>query len=315
MREDPTSSTTLSDDPIDTAVRTVWLDGAAVETARLRASLNARLGTSGVPAITAPIPDLPTDRTASELRPGIASVRNRIRYTLIGTVLGAILLIATWRASAYRLTTAMAAHASIYTTANGERATITLPDGSTVVLNVASRLEVPGDFAAGNRALRLSGEAMFTVVPASGAPFTVRAGSSMARVLGTRFVVRHYSTDSVTSLAVQDGKVAVGSTVVTAAQQALVPRQGLPIVTAVPPSRFTFATSVLTLEGQRLIDAIPELNRWYDADIRLGDIDLDARRVGGQFVAGSLGDLTKILAMTLGVRVERNGQILTLYSR
>ena len=43
---------------------------------------------------------------------------------------------------------------SMYVTDQGERANIVLPDGNTVALNVASRLEVPADYLAGDHALR-----------------------------------------------------------------------------------------------------------------------------------------------------------------
>ncbi|HXC25682.1 MAG TPA: FecR domain-containing protein, partial [Gemmatimonadaceae bacterium] len=68
-----------------------------------------------------------------------------------------------------------------YTTGNGERATITLPDGGTVALNVASRLEVPMDYTAGDRSVRLVGEGVFTVPQRQRSPFTVVAGGTVAR--------------------------------------------------------------------------------------------------------------------------------------
>ncbi|HXC24323.1 MAG TPA: FecR domain-containing protein, partial [Gemmatimonadaceae bacterium] len=111
---------------------------------------------------------------------------------------------------------------STYATTNGQRATITLLDGTTVVLGVASRLDVPGDFAAGNHQVALAGEALFTVLHHMGTPFTVLAGTSQTRVLGTSFVVRHYPHDTVTTVAVRDGKVIVDSAVVVARHLVLV---------------------------------------------------------------------------------------------
>jgi len=203
----------------------------------------------------------------------------------------------------------------IYTTANGQRANITLPDGSTVALNVASRLEVAPDFAAGNRAVRLIGEALFTVSHAGGSPFTVSAGTTTARVLGTSLMVRHYATDSTTVVAVRDGRVSVHSLVLGAAQQVAVQPNGVLLRGTADPARFTFAAGTLTLDGLTLPQAIPELNRWYDVDIRMGDASLAARGVGGKFAAGSVTDLVAILEWTLDVRAVREGRRLTLYPR
>ncbi len=205
--------------------------------------------------------------------------------------------------------------ASIYTTGNGERASITLPDGSRVTLHVASRLEIPADYAYGNRTVRLDGAAMFLVTHNVGTPFTVVAGPSTTRVLGTSFLVRHYATDTAATVAVRDGRVSVGSVILAASQQATVTMENAPRVTKANPEQFNFARGVLTLNGVPLRDAVPDLRRWYDADIRIGDPSLDVRRLTAEFTSGSIAELAEILEMALDIRVVRTGRILTLYPR
>ena len=203
-----------------------------------------------------------------------------------------------------------------YSTGDGQRANIMLPDGSTVALNVASRLEVPVDYAVGNHTMHLMGEALFTVPHHEGMPLaTVIAGATTARVLGTSFAVRHYATDTTTIVAVHDGKVAVGTTVVTAHRLMEVGRKGLWHLQSSDASLFAFATGTLTLNDVPLSAAIVELDRWYSADIRLGDATLEKRRLKGKFTAGSLGDLAEILELTFDVRVVRDGRVLTLFPR
>lgn len=202
-----------------------------------------------------------------------------------------------------------------YGTGNGERATITLPDGNTVSLSVASRLEVPADYLGGDHTLRLSGAALFAVAHRAGVPFSVVAGGATARVLGTAFMVRHYATDTTTTVAVQQGKVGVRSAVLAAGQQVVVGRGGALWMGAVSPGAFSFASGVLTVEDMPLPRAIPELDRWYDADIRLGDSALVTQRMQGKFAAGSLSDLKGILELTFNVRVVREGRVLTLFPR
>lgn len=209
-----------------------------------------------------------------------------------------------------------------YVTRNGERAEITLPDGSVARLNVSSRLQVPVDFAAGGRTLTLQGEALFQVAHHAGVPFTVIAGGATTRVLGTSFLVRRYSTDTATTVAVRDGKVSVRAenqpvpgTVLAVMQQATLTPRGVVHVRAVDPAQFTFASGVLTLEGVPLAQAIPELDRWYDADIQLGDSAVSHHVLAATFATGSLADLTEVLTLALDVRVVRNGRTLTLYSK
>lgn len=234
----------------------------------------------------------------------------------VASALAASLVLAvgwTWIAqqARHRATPAMVA----YATAPGQRATITLPDGSAVLLNVASRLEVPSDYAAGDRMVRLmGGEAMFTVAHQGGAPFTVTTGTTVTRVLGTTFLVRRYPTDTAVTVAVRDGRVTVGGAVLTQGRLAEVGRTGAMHLGTAEPWRFSFAAGVLTLANMPLSQAIPELNRWYDADIRLGDPSLASKPVEGKMTTGSVADLAAVLELT-GVRVVRSHRTLTLYPR
>ncbi len=202
-----------------------------------------------------------------------------------------------------------------YSTGNGQRATLTLPDGSQVLLNVASRLDVPVDYERGNRALRLEGAALFTVVNRSRAPFSVMAGPGTVRVLGTRFFVRHYATDTVATISVHDGKVEVGSNVLTAEQQVTVSARGVSEIQVASAGSLDVTHGMPTFNQTPLWNAIPELNRWYNADIRLGDSVISMQHVSGKFKAGSLTDLRAILTMMFDVRIVQEGRVLTLYSR
>ncbi|HXC25370.1 MAG TPA: FecR domain-containing protein [Gemmatimonadaceae bacterium] len=260
-----------------------------------------------------PVLGTPTLRTTRQKMDSGQPLRRKAWYGIGSTLVGVLLVALGWTAVASRQH--LSSLRAIYATANGQRATITMTDGSTVMLNVASRLEVPADYAAGNHTVRLIGEGLFTIAHRDGTPLTVLAGATATRVLGTSFVVRHYANDTTTLVAVREGKVAVGSTVVTAAHMVDMDRAGIPTVRPADASMFSFTTGLLTLDTLPLSAAIAELDRWYAADIRLGSPALAALRVQGEFAAGSLADLATMLEMTFDVRVVRNGRILTLYPR
>ena len=239
-------------------------------------------------------------------------------FVTTGVAVAVLALVTVWHTFQGR--TISAVPVSTYVTGNGERANITLPDGNTVALDVASRLEVPANYLSGNHTLRLIGEGMFSVQHHMRAPFTVIAGVTATRVLGTSFLVRHYATDLAALIAVRDGKVEVQAgtghaVTLTAAQQVAIDRAGAIHTQPADAAQFGFVTGVLTLTGGPLIDALPELNRWYDADIRLGDPALATRRLTGEYPAGSLADLTEFLEGTGNIRVVREGRVLTLYRR
>jgi ferric-dicitrate binding protein FerR (iron transport regulator) len=207
-----------------------------------------------------------------------------------------------------------------YTTRNGQRAEIKLPDGTRVSLNVASRLDVPADFVAGDRTVTLYGEALFSVAHQSGAAFTVLSGQTRTQVLGTTFAVRHYANDTIAFVAVRDGKVSVHSPVmpsviVTAQRQVTMTAAGDIHLQSATPERFAFASGVLPLDGIPLKDAITDLDRWYDADIRIPDTTLATEHIRATLPAGSLTDLADILEFMFAARVVRQGRVLTLYPR
>ncbi len=200
-----------------------------------------------------------------------------------------------------------------YTSLNGQRTRVVLPDGSQVLLNVASRLEIPPDFGEMHRTVHLQGEALFTVSHLTGHPFNVMTGGTSTRVLGTTFSVRRYHTDTLTTVAVRDGKVAVQSVVIPANWQASISQAGQVNLKPAEPSSFDFASGALTLHNVSLPDAIIELYRWYDVDIRLASPDLAEKRVSANLKGSSIENLIAILEFTLNVRVERIGRTLTLY--
>jgi transmembrane sensor len=229
-----------------------------------------------------------------------------------GAIVAVVALGLGWRQHAQR---AAAQTYLTYTTNNSQRATITLPDGASAVLNAASRLDVPADYAAGNHQVQLHGEALFMVAHRSGTPFTVVASGRSARVLGTSFVVRNYDTDSTVTVAVREGKVAVQSAVVAAGQQIVIDAAGRAERRSATPGQFAFARGTLVLDNLPMRAAIAELNRWYDVDIRLGDPALEHVRMKGEFAAGSRAELKVILEMAFGVRAVSTGRVLTLYPR
>ena len=82
----------------------------------------------------------------------------------------------------------LAAQPTVYSTAPGERRTVTLKDGSRIDLNGASRLSVK--FSRGQRRTTLDGEAVFDVAKDTSRPFYITSGDRQVRVVGTQFDVR-----------------------------------------------------------------------------------------------------------------------------
>ena len=84
----------------------------------------------------------------------------------------------------------------------GQKAKVSLPDGTSVWMNSDTKLKYAADFNHKDRIIELDGEAFFDVAKNKEKPFIVRANDLEVQALGTQFNVKAYSTDNqiVTSL-------------------------------------------------------------------------------------------------------------------
>jgi ferric-dicitrate binding protein FerR (iron transport regulator) len=205
---------------------------------------------------------------------------------------------------------------TVYTTAKAEQANIVLPDGTRVVLNVASRIEIPRRFGERDRVVRLQGEAYFDVTHTAGAPFVIETEGVRTTALGTAFGVQAYQPTHV-QVSVRSGKVAVNNVVLVAHDIAHVSVGGAVVVAhdQLLDNALAFMHGRLVVANRLLRDALPDLDRWFAVEIRLADPSLGDLRFDAVLMSGSVGDLMKMLKNTLDVRVVRDGRTLTLYAR
>jgi transmembrane sensor len=103
-----------------------------------------------------------------------------------------------------------AALSQVYETGVGQQSTVVLSDGSSVVLNTNSRIDI--NYDARYRNVHLSqGEALFTVAKREDVPFRVYAGNGRIEALGTAFSVR--LDDQFVKITVTEGRVSLASAI------------------------------------------------------------------------------------------------------
>lgn len=210
---------------------------------------------------------------------------------------------------------------TIAETTTGEVREILLPDGTRVTVGPESRIRyVRGED--GVRQVDLEGMAIFDVERVANEPFLVRTRETVTRVLGTRFLVRAYESEDQVRVSVERGSVMV----VPAASDStsgdiLGPGDVAEIVGDAPVSVNRDATShkdtdwaegLLTFEQEPLPAVIAELERWYEAEIELGDSSLTGRRLTITLHRGPLEEALLPISLTLDARVERHGDVYVL---
>lgn len=87
----------------------------------------------------------------------------------------------------------------------GQQSTVVLPDGSEIILNTNTELEV-AFFASARNIFLKQGQAYFSVTKDPARPFRVYAGKRMVEAVGTSFTVQRTEPDSV-EVVVEEGKV------------------------------------------------------------------------------------------------------------
>ena len=167
----------------------------------------------------------------------------------------------------------------------GQRALVTLLDGSRVTLGPDSRLVVPEGFPKSPRAVKLEGTASFADVPAMEKPLEVRAGSASLTTTAHAFDVASYPDDSAVTVRVRDGsmtvKTPVGTRQLEAGSSLAIAADG----TMREPTSQALNESLGWTDGHFVVanrplrDVLPQLKRWYALDLRVADSTILSRPV------------------------------------
>ena len=197
---------------------------------------------------------------------------------------------------------------------NGGEYRMVLEDGSVVWLNSASSLEILERFAAGERRVRLVGEAYFKVKKDSSRPFYVATERADVCVLGTEFNVSAYEEDRDAVMTLVNGAVRVDarggeSVVLEPGQQALTAGGKIEVQDVDVSYVTSWVNGKFSFDNSRLEDIARQVSRWYDVKISFDDDDLkDIRFSGAMLKFRPLSDLIEMIEATSFVRFSVKGE-------
>ncbi|MCZ6760465.1 MAG: FecR domain-containing protein [Gemmatimonadetes bacterium] len=219
----------------------------------------------------------------------------------------------------------------VYATSVGEQRTMLLADGSLVVVNTNSAIQV--NFTGQYRDIQLlRGEAHFTVAENNANPFRVFASNSRVEAIGTAFAV--YLRGSEVQVIVSEGRVAL-----VAHKQAVadpitsnnapveellgtleagevgIIADGAPdagtksslrrIELANVDRLLAWRVGLLAFSGDSLETVVTEISRYTTVSIEIPDPAVRAIRAGGQFPVGEIDAMLAALEVNFGLRVQR----------
>jgi len=209
-----------------------------------------------------------------------------------------------WRLQAGRF-------ASDYHTAVGERTHARLADGTQIILNTDSALQLLFDSA--QRLLHLRRGEVYIVTAADPRPLMVQTVHGQLLALGTRFSVRQLADE--TLLEVYEGavqvrpestSVAAGENIIRAGQQVRFTRERLGLVGEVGETSLAWQRGLLVADDMPLHQWAQALMRYADQRLEY-DPALSELRVSGTFPVDDLPLALAMLAQTYGLQVRQGG--------
>ncbi|MEQ8073625.1 FecR family protein [Xanthomonas hortorum] len=203
-----------------------------------------------------------------------------------------------------------------YATALGERRPDTLADGTRIVLNTDTALEVR--YTRARRGIDLQrGEVQFEVAPDRARPFVVRVGEATVTAVGTRFQVRRSEDASVVTLLQGTVDVAQGPVRRTLRpnEQARLSEAGIAVRTIDPELAGGWLDGWLRFHGTPLAEVVAETNRYAARKLRLADPAIAGLELSGNFHAGDSASVAAAVELMLPVRADDTGTDLVLRSR
>lgn len=206
-----------------------------------------------------------------------------------------------------------------YSTDIGEIRRVPLADGSLAAINTNTEIAV--DLQPNRREVRLDrGEAWFQVAKDPTRPFTVMAGDTRVRAVGTAFSVRRRAMG--VEVLVTEGVVEVwsgkgGATrKVSAGSQIFVSDAAGPAKALHRPLEMDRALAwrdgQIVLDGDTIAAAVSEFNRYNTRKIVITDPQLEGRRIVGWFHTNEPESFARAVAASEKADIDESGGVIML---
>ena len=253
------------------------------------------------------------------VRPPVPVTRWRVPFPAIAAagllVVGLGVGLGSWLALDKRNEPVAIAASKMVATGVGVRDSLTLSDGTKVVLGPLSSVKVYAGYASASREVEVRGDAYFEVVHDSSKPFTVYAGNATIRDVGTKFaVVSNDSGDigvsvSEGAVSLAQGKSPEPATVLKAGDRGTVDRGGKVVTRrgAASDEDLAWLNGRLVFRESSLSEVASSMRRWYGIDLQIADPSLANRHITATFSGESPERVLEVLRLALGADIERHG--------
>ena len=197
----------------------------------------------------------------------------------------------------------------------GQRAELTLPDGTKVWLNAGSKLSYPSFFEK-ERKVFLSGEGFFDVSKNKNVPFIVSTRTMDVKALGTQFNVFCYPESNYTGVYLQEGSVKAyfpsseAEGVILSPEQSLVQKGKQLVLSTMDPDELLWREGIYTFKRQKLGRIIEKLELYYDVKIVVKDPEiLDYEYVGKFRQRDGVMEILHLIQRIHNFKIKKNDEL------
>lgn len=201
----------------------------------------------------------------------------------------------------------------------GQKASLTLPDGTKVWLNSKTNLQYTTKYNHKDRILYLDGEAFFEVAKDKERPFIVKANGVDIVAVGTSFNVKSHLSEKSVSVTLLEGKVNVQNEQI---KESLLPNdmivyeceQQKYTKTIIPNSSHAalWRQGQLAFYNERLEDIAMALTRMYNVQINFNSVRLKDLKFSGVIKNSSLNNVLEILGASAPLRYSVKDDLITI---
>jgi transmembrane sensor len=198
----------------------------------------------------------------------------------------------------------------------GVRDSMTLSDGTRVVIGPLSSVKVAAGYGATSREVEIRGDAWFDVVHDEARPFTVRAGDATIVDIGTKFAVRSDDPNGI-SVSVSEGSVSLRQ-VNTPPQQGVILKAGdngilqnggqvIARRGSVTDDDTAWLRGKLVFRDAPISEVVNSVRKWYGIEVKLADRMLENRHLTATFTGETPERVLEVIRLALGADIERRG--------
>lgn len=206
------------------------------------------------------------------------SIRTLFIKVVSAAAVVALLMVGTWFAALSSRQPDVYSRMHTLTVPAGQRACLTLEDGTEVWLNARSTLTYPARFSEKERKVILSGEAYLTVEKEAKRPFIVSTQGVNIEVLGTTFNVQGYPGTNVVETSLLEGSVKMYPQADPLNQVVLQPNQAasysngsLRVSSLNNTGLFSWREGVYSFDNEPFSRIVEKLQLYYDVEIVVKD--------------------------------------------